>query len=243
MASGGMVLVKYLLFFFNLLFWVSGIALIAVGVYVKGKFGDFLQFSESEMTTGPVFLIVIGVVVTIVGFLGCCGAYKENYCMVTTFAVLLAIIFILEIAAGAYAYANRDKLKGVAKKALEDAVDNFKKEEYRKMIEEVQKEFDCCGANGYIKDYKDYKKKNISGDMKFPPSCCKNATVCPSTFGQTKNMTDSDFVTKGCVDGFEKYLKDHIFIIGGVGVGVAFLQLIGILFACCLMRSIKKNMK
>ncbi|XP_068687489.1 CD63 antigen-like [Montipora capricornis] len=237
MASGGMVLVKYLLFFFNLLFWVSGIALIAVGVYVKGKFGDFLQFSDSEMTTGPVFLIVIGVVVTIVGFLGCCGAYKENYCMVTTFAVLLAIIFILEIAAGAYAYANRDKLKKVAEDALEESLHKFSEEKYRNIIEEVQKEFDCCGANGY----KDYKTMNISGEIKFPPSCCKNATVCPSTFGQAKNMTDSDFVTKGCVDKFEKYLKDHIFIIGGVGVGVAFLQLIGILFACCLMRSIKKE--
>lgn len=110
MASGGMVLIKYLLFFFNFIFWLSGLALIVVGAIIKAKYGDFVEISSRSLTTGPVFLIIIGVIVAIVGFLGCCGAYKENYCMVTTFAILLAIIFILEIAAGAVAYAYKDKV-------------------------------------------------------------------------------------------------------------------------------------
>ena len=50
----------------------------------KYDYGNFTLVSEKELTTGPVFLIVIGVIVSFIGFLGCCGAYKENYCMVTT---------------------------------------------------------------------------------------------------------------------------------------------------------------
>ena len=74
----------------NHFFQVSGIGLIATGAYIKLQYGDFIQLSDSSLTTGPVFLIVIGVIVTIVGFLGCCGAVKENYCMVSTvsFSVL-----------------------------------------------------------------------------------------------------------------------------------------------------------
>lgn len=68
----------------NFFFQLSGLALIVVGAVIKAKYGDFVEISRSSLTTGPVFLIVIGVIVAIVGFLGCCGAYKENYCMVTT---------------------------------------------------------------------------------------------------------------------------------------------------------------
>ena len=57
-----------------------------------------------------VFIIIVGVIVFVIGFLGCCGAIKENYCMVTTFAILLGIIFILEIVAGALGFAYRKKV-------------------------------------------------------------------------------------------------------------------------------------
>ena len=64
---------------------ISGICLIAVGAWIKAKYRDFIQLSDSSSAaSGAVFLIIIGVIVAIVGFLGCCGAWKENYCMVTT---------------------------------------------------------------------------------------------------------------------------------------------------------------
>lgn len=60
-------------------------ALIIVGALVKKEYGDFLKVSDtSNFASAPVFLIVVGVIVAVVGFLGCCGAIKENYCMVTT---------------------------------------------------------------------------------------------------------------------------------------------------------------
>ncbi|EDO28439.1 predicted protein, partial [Nematostella vectensis] len=90
----------------------------------------------------------------VVGFLGCCGAYKENYCMVTTFAVLLAFIFVLEIAAGALAYAYKGKLEGYVRTGLKNGVDHYDKKEYKKAMDKVQGEgdsallvFTCSGNN------------------------------------------------------------------------------------------------
>ena len=31
-------------------------------------------------------------------------------------------------------------------------------------------------------------------------------------------------IFQGCLDGFEKFLKDHLIIVGGVGIGIAFIQ-------------------
>jgi len=88
------------------------LALIIVGAYIKGDYVDYFSYGEdgSKYVSVSVFIIIVGVIVFVIGFLGCCGAYKENYCMVTTFAVLLGIIFILEIVAGALGFAYRKKV-------------------------------------------------------------------------------------------------------------------------------------
>lgn len=79
---GNVVLSSLVCYF---LFQLSGLALIIIGAVIKLKYDDYMiHLSDSSLTTGPVFLVVIGVIVFIIGFLGCCGAYKENYCMVTT---------------------------------------------------------------------------------------------------------------------------------------------------------------
>jgi len=70
------------------------LALIIVGAYIKGDYVDYFSYGEdgSKYVSVSVFIIIVGVIFFVIGFLGCCGAYKENYCMVTTFAVLLGII-------------------------------------------------------------------------------------------------------------------------------------------------------
>lgn len=228
------MLVKYLLFFFNLIFWISGIVLMGVGAWIKLKYKDLIQLSESNAATGAVFLIIIGVIVAIVGFLGCCGAWKENYCMVTTYAILLAIIFILEIAAGAVAYAYKGKLEEVTKKALDEGIKKyFKGGEETKAIDNVQKEFECCGVDGY----EDYLNQNTT---ELPESCCRTPK-CNTTVEAMRSLNNTEIYTQGCLKGFEKFLREHLLIVGGVGIGIAFVQLIGIVFACCLMRSIKQE--
>ena len=84
--------------------------MIIIGAVIRDKYGDYFSYADNSFANVPVFLIVVGVIVFCVGFLGCCGAIKENYCMVMTFAVLLGIIFILEIVAGAVGFAYKSKV-------------------------------------------------------------------------------------------------------------------------------------
>eukprot|EP00064_Thunnus_orientalis_P015736 superscaffoldBa00002975_g15793 len=65
---------------------------------------------DPSASGAPIVLIGIGVVIFFIAFFGCCGAWKENYCMVTTFAILISLIIIVEIAAAIAGYIFRNKV-------------------------------------------------------------------------------------------------------------------------------------
>ena len=205
--------VKYLMFFFNLLFWLSGLALIIIGALIKVKYGEYLTFADNRYAEAALFVIAVGAVIFIIGFLGCCGAIRENHCMVATFAALLTIVFILEIAAGALGFVYKDKVKDIVEKTLERGIKNYDKEEgAKKFFDWMQTELKCCGDEGRS-DWK-HRKGGV------PPKSCK-------------------WYTDGCEEKFEKFVRHNLLLIGGAGLGFAVLQVLGICFACCLMKEIR----
>nr|XP_031848131.1 23 kDa integral membrane protein-like [Nomia melanderi] len=92
MVSGGMTCVKYLTFFFNLIFAITGIVFIAVGTVILVVYSGYSNFMDTWFFAAPVFMIIIGAVVFLVSFFGCCGAVKENHCMIITVKII-GVIF------------------------------------------------------------------------------------------------------------------------------------------------------
>jgi len=227
MVEGKMSVIKYLMFFFNFLFWLSGLVLIVIGAIIRDKYGDYFSYADNKFANAAVFIIIVGVVVFIIGFLGCCGAVKENYCMVTTFAVLLAIIFILEIVAGALGFTYKKKVDSVAKAALDKAVTQYGTVEgEKKLLDWAQDAFKCCGSAG-ANDYVKSTNATLCAVGKGVASCHKG--------GKCTGQLYSD----GCRKGFIDFIKGKLVVIGAVAVGIAFIQLLGIIFACFLMKAIK----
>jgi len=222
--------VKYILFAFNLLFFLAGLGLIITGAVVQTRFRTYFDFFGGGLGGAAIVLIVIGSIIFIIGFFGCCGAYKENYCMTMTFAALLIIIFIVEIGAGIAAYIMKDKVKNLVQEYMEKAIPNYDKPEYEgitKTWNAMQHDFKCCGAEGY-EDWADH-------GIETPKSCCKVEDE------KCDPKITSQIYTDGCVNGFVTFVKENVIIIAGVGIGLAFIQIFGILLACCLARSIKKE--
>lgn len=67
------------LFFLQL----CGIALIVVGILVQMALHKTFMIKDASASGAPILLIGVGVVIFFIAFFGCCGAWKENYCMVT----------------------------------------------------------------------------------------------------------------------------------------------------------------
>ncbi|KAK2851798.1 hypothetical protein Q5P01_008074 [Channa striata] len=233
-VEGGLKCVKFLLFFFNFIFWLCGLALIVVGILVQFTLKKTLVIKDASTSGAPIVIIGVGVVIFFIAFFGCCGAWKENYCMVTLFAVLLSLIIIVEIAAAIAGYVFRGKLTGVVEENLKEMILNYSNStEIKDVTDRLQKDLHCCGLNSTA-DWRDYKpdKKSV------PDSCCVNVTA---NCGIGK-MTDSTKVyQQGCQGALEAFLKKNIQWVIVAALVIAFLQIMGIVFACLLMRGIRSG--
>jgi len=223
MVEGGMKCVKYLIFAFNLVFVLVAIGLIAAGAYVQIALKDYFDLIEGSFSSAAALLIAVGVIIFFIAFFGCCGAYKENHTCVLIFAVLLILIFIMEISAGIAGFVLKNKVRGYAEEYMSKTM-----KDGNKVWNEVQTDFQCCGINS-PKDWDQY----VTNTTSFPKSCCILPTNhCNSTSGS---------YTVGCLGKFSNWVSEKIYIVGAIGIAFAFIQLVGIAFACCLARAIKKE--
>ncbi|KAM7324495.1 hypothetical protein ACRRTK_016800 [Alexandromys fortis] len=101
--------IKVMMVLFNLLIFLCGAALLAVGIWVSVDGTSFLKIfgpmssSAMQFVNVGYFLIAAGVVLFVLGFLGCYGAHSENKCALLMFFTILLIIFIAEVAAAVVA--------------------------------------------------------------------------------------------------------------------------------------------
>ncbi|XP_078545310.1 CD63 antigen isoform X2 [Lissotriton helveticus] len=231
-VSGGMKCVKYLVFIFNFLFWIAGIALIGLGIYVQVALNKTIVIQNASSSGAPIVLIIVGAVIFVVSFFGCCGAWKENYCMVTTFAVILTLIFLVEVAAAIAGYIFKDKFKAVIDEGFRKSMADYSSNnDTRLALDTIQQDFKCCGANATT-DWKNYKPFE-NGSL--PDSCCVTEKPHCGTEPTSAKFTD------GCVAGIKAWLEKNLKVIAGVAIGIAAFELLGIIFACCLMKGIRSG--
>ncbi|KAM6112324.1 CD63 antigen [Phoenicopterus ruber ruber] len=233
-VEGGMKCVKFLVFFFNFIFWVCGVALIAIGICAQVALDKALAVSSTPAFSPPVAILVLGIIIFFISFFGCCGAWKESYCMVTTFAVLLSIIFLLEIAAAIAGYVFRDKVRTGLKEGLEHAMQQYGKDKaLTEAMDELQMDFACCGVNNYT-DWANIGRFKVNNTV--PLSCCRvNSTSC------NVHPSPATVYEKGCLQSIEAWMKKNILIVAAVALGIAFFEILGIIFACCLMKGIRSG--
>jgi CD63 antigen len=236
MVSGGMKCIKYLLFLFNLVIFVLGLALIGIGVTVQAKSKDLAEFLGGEVTSSAVFLIVIGFFVVIITFFGCCGAYKENHCMIITFSVLLAAVFILEIAAAIAAFLLRDQVKTLVVTQVAVSLQNYDHAGVAASWEAMQSGMKCCGANHYT----DWMNVTIFSGNSVPDSCCiEQAVGCGQ--GVLANHNVTGIFDTGCTDVLLKWGQRNVYILGAIALSVAIIQILGVLISCCLAASVRRE--
>ncbi|KAK2897273.1 hypothetical protein Q8A73_013653 [Channa argus] len=233
-VEGGLKCVKFLLFFFNFIFWLCGLALVVVGILVQVTLKKTLIIKDASTSGAPIVLIVVGVVIFFIAFFGCCGAWKENYCMITTFAIFLSVIIIVEIAAAIAGYIFRKKVNVVLQDSLKEMIASYQNStEIKETMDYLQKEWHCCGLNSST-DWKDFKPDMNS----VPDSCCVNVTK-DCGIGAMKNTAKVH--QEGCEVALEAFLKKNIQWVIVAALVIAFLQIMGIVFACLLMRGIRSG--
>lgn len=227
-------MVKYFMVFFNILFTIAGCVLIGFGAWSQIAAKNYLNFLGENYVNTPIFLMVVGGIIFIVAFVGCCGACQENKCLIYTYAFLLAVILVAQIGAGIAAYVLKGDLNNEVSKNMKSGMDNYKKADFSGVTDTwdiVQKELACCGVDAPVDWHT--KREDLFKVGEFPDSCCKAGMV--EGCGKQLNATAAVF-QDGCYQLFKTQFVDNIAIIGGVALGVAAVELLIVLFACCLGR-------
>lgn len=230
--------IKILLFGFNFIFFLSGVGLLGVGVYVQLKIGDYTELSSVKYVTGPVIIIAVGAVIALIAFFGCCGAVKENRCLLGTFFAFMLLIFGLEVAGTALGFVFRSQVGDQLKKDLNGTLSQYGESDKKGVTDAfdlLQEKEKCCGVNGY----KDWQTTPFTeGNHTFvPDSCCKEVkTGC----GVIPGGTDTSKInTEGCYQKTLDLLRDNLLLICGLGVAVAVIQLLSMISALVMICKIK----
>ncbi|XP_072242097.1 CD81 antigen-like [Leuresthes tenuis] len=152
--------IKYMLFFFNFIFWLAGGVILGVALWLRHDSQTsnllILQF-EGHQAPGTFYisvyiLIAVGALMMLVGFLGCYGAIQESQCLLGTFFFFLVILFACEVAAAIWGFMNRDtiskELINFYDAAYIKAVDvsgSPSKDAAIKVVAVYHSTLDCCG--------------------------------------------------------------------------------------------------
>ncbi|XP_013098676.1 23 kDa integral membrane protein [Stomoxys calcitrans] len=218
-------MVKYILYIFNLIFVICGILLIVLGSIMISNIGNISDFDDAiNADIIPILIIVLGCVIFVIAFFGCCGAIRENICLTTTYAVFMFILFCLQIALVVWIFVQRTQFLNDMDTVI-TTVWNKNDASNGYPMDAVQISFKCCGLNGSL-DY--------TGNNKDVPSSC-----CGYMNGQCDvNVYESK---PGCRSEFREFWATNTDIIRYAGIGVALVELIAFTFACCLASSIRKS--
>lgn len=225
MVEGGITLVKYLLFFANFILWALGLCFIISGVVLQLKYAGLLDVLGDERLATPVFLLSIGCILTLLGFMGYCGAIRENYCLTVSFAVLLALLLLAETAAAILVYALHEPLNIALKNQLTQGMERYNRSKGVSLAwDQVQRQLHCCGVNNST-DWKQFA----------PDSCCLHYHL------GCARIANPLLHEIGCVEAVQNWIVLNATILGGMSALLGALQVVGICFACCLSKSILKD--
>ncbi|XP_069479413.1 CD82 antigen [Ambystoma mexicanum] len=247
MATGCMKVTKYFLFLFNLLFFILGAVILGFGVWIlvdKSSFIAVLQESSASLKTGSYILISVGAVTMVMGFLGCIGAVNEIRCLLGLYFTGLLLILIAQVAAGVLIYMQRDTLKSELSTVIQDLIVTYNFEDGENTSTEdawdyIQRTLKCCG---WISSQNWTENLVIANSSmsKYPCSCSIDSGEKENGFCTAGNST-WPVHTKGCMQQVQNWLQDNIGIILGVCVGVAVIELMGMILSMCLCRNVHRE--
>ncbi|XP_064635960.1 tetraspanin-18-like isoform X3 [Lineus longissimus] len=239
-STGGLKCSKYLLFTFNVIFWLGGCTILGLGIWLTVdstivRYVHLITISADDphIETAAWLMIGLGVFVLGVGFVGCCGALHESKCMLCLYVLFLLIIILGEVTPGILVWVFKQYILG------------------------------CCG----VLTSKDYENSVyfLAGGKYVPPSCCvpKKSLTRIQAFNITANdvldyekclASAKDYIEGrakevdvkyiyeyGCRKGLGEWFDKHTIMLLCVGSGIAGFELVSLVIACCLCWKIRSE--
>lgn len=212
--SSGHICLKRTIMAVNVFFLILGIIMTAVGS--AGSSNTYAEFAGENL---PVGILVLGVFIMLVSLVGCCGAKKESRVILGVYSVVLVILIICQISVGIAIYAKQDEAPDMLRSAWDRSTN------WQKTV--IQNSLECCGLEVYNKTSVNVPAALIPTLKGLAGQPCPDVTLFPNSY------------QKVCLPIMVTKIKSSYVTVGVVAIVFAFLQIIGFLFALCLIRGIR----
>ncbi|KAF5306751.1 hypothetical protein FQA39_LY01509 [Lamprigera yunnana] len=232
---------KYMIFGFNVSFWLLGLGVLTIGVWAWVEKDIFNNISRvANVALDPAFILIcIGSITFIIGFTGCVGALRENTCLLAAYAIFLSILLLLEMTVGILGFVFKDWIKSQATAGLQTFIIHYREDpDQQNLIDWIQEDWlQCCGIEGP----KDWDRNNYfncssrdigSGEAcGVPFSCCKrksNEVIKNKQCGYGVRSPgfpgERHIFERGCLRAGEEWIESNLVPVAGVTVGIMVLQ-------------------
>uniref|UniRef100_A0A8D2DPK3 Tetraspanin n=1 Tax=Sciurus vulgaris TaxID=55149 RepID=A0A8D2DPK3_SCIVU len=232
------VFIKYSMFIFNFVFWLCGMLILAVAIWIRVSKAnkEIVNSGDTEVSSNASvnILIAVGAIIMILGFLGCYGAIKENRCMLLSFFIGLFLILLLQVASGIREASSKSKSESRLNETLHEnakllSETSERGKEFRKIMAEFQTENKCCGLFNGADDWgTNFEQVYESCKCSNPPDSC--------TSYAGKNIHK-----QVCFPLIRDLVLNRSRMIIGTSFGVAFVEVLGLVFSMILYCQIGKK--
>ncbi|KAJ8006194.1 hypothetical protein DPEC_G00125700 [Dallia pectoralis] len=226
----GIITSKTVLLLLSLIFWAAGAALVYVGSYIIQSYNNFGTFLEDKYTLIPAAIVIaVGVVMFIIGMVGCCATLRESTVGLSCFLMIILAIFAAEIAALVFGFIYQGRIRGDLERSMSNVFQKYGGENAEtRAVDYLQSQLQCCGLQTYMNWTSTpwFSKSNNS----VPISCCKgNNTQCTGRLDQPDLLN-----TQGCEIKLEQLLQDVMSYAMLVILGFAIVKFFGMLSVCVI---------
>nr|XP_057927000.1 leukocyte surface antigen CD53 [Doryrhamphus excisus] len=221
MTNSCLKCLKYTMCVANFLCFICGVAVMGFGIFMMVNFKLAALTPSLASFNVANLLLISGIVITCVSFLGFLGALKENRCLLLTFFLMLFFLLLVELTAACLLLMHEHQISAWVEKDLNEGLAQAKGKKPDEFLSEwdlVQETFDCCGVHN-VSDWGDVP--NV------PKSCC--ISQC------------SMYRSKGCLDRLKNWFEENFLSTGISVIVLCVIEVLGMCFAMTLFCHISSS--
>uniref|UniRef100_A0A8D0YWL9 Tetraspanin-15 n=1 Tax=Sus scrofa TaxID=9823 RepID=A0A8D0YWL9_PIG len=165
---------KFSLVIYSTVFWLIGGLVLSVGIYAEVERQKYKTL-ESAFLAPAIILILLGVIMFIVSFVGVLASLRDNLCLLQAFMYILGLCLIIELIGGVVALIFRNQTIDFLNDNIRRGIENYYDDlDFKNIMDFVQKEFKCCGGE----DYRDWSKNQYHDCSAPGPLACGVPYTC-----------------------------------------------------------------
>uniref|UniRef100_G1MZH5 Tetraspanin n=1 Tax=Meleagris gallopavo TaxID=9103 RepID=G1MZH5_MELGA len=223
------------------LFQVIGGLVLAVGIYAEVERQKYKTL-ESAFLAPAIILIVLGIIMFFVSFVGVLASLRDNLCLLQAFMYILGLCLMIELAGAVVALIFRNQTIKFLNDNIRRGIENYYDDlDFKNIMDSVQKRFKCCGGEDYTDWSKNaYHNCAAPGPLAcgVPYTCCvRNKTdiintMCGYKTIDKERLSIQDVIyVRGCTNAVLIWFLDNYSIMAGVLLGILLPQFLGVLLS------------